>query len=249
MHCLTNYFKKKQPSWNNYLFLQEEHFPLFLFPHVPLLPSSLPWVFFFLPVAWLGIWNRFSISDTSWKCSLANRNWVWLQKGPAQGSLWKHLGVSYASKNQSCSCRNNSSPLPSPSPCFPFKIKLKKNKMLALFFVKNRWFESAAEGDEGHLTDRGKNPAPRGFWLRHVHLQFVFPNSGQIKNLPAIRGESFKVQSAVLKRICAGLWGRLILLPAPGSSLPCAFSKAKVLACFSVTPYKITNTQSKENNF
>lgn len=52
MHCLTNYFKKKQPTWNNYLFFEEEHFPLFLFPHIPHLPSSLVCVcvcFFFSP--------------------------------------------------------------------------------------------------------------------------------------------------------------------------------------------------------
>jgi len=48
MHCLTNYFKKKQPSWNNYLFLRGGTFPPFPFPHAPLLPSSLP-LFFFSP--------------------------------------------------------------------------------------------------------------------------------------------------------------------------------------------------------
>lgn len=227
-------------------------FPFSFFPTSPFSPPPSPW-FFFPSVAWLGIWNRFSISDTSWKCSLANRNWVRLQKGPAQGLLWKHLGVSYASKNQSCFCRNNSRP-PFPQPLLSLqnnnKKKMKKNlKCWHWFCKKTGGLGALRKGMKAISVTACKNPAQRGFWLQHVHLQFVFPSSGQIKNLPAIRGESFKVQSAVLKRICAGLWGRLILLPALGSSLQCAFSKAKILACFSVTPYKITNTQSKENNF
>lgn len=49
MHCLTNYFKKKQPSWNNYLFLREGTFsPFPFFPRSPFFPPSLP-LFFFSP--------------------------------------------------------------------------------------------------------------------------------------------------------------------------------------------------------
>lgn len=224
-------------------------FPLSFFPQIPLLPSLPPLVFFFPSVAWLGIWNRFWISDTSWKCSLANRNRAGLQKGPAQGLLWKHLGVSYASKNQSCFCRNNSRPLPSPSPCPPFK-NWKRNWNAGTVFVKKQVVgRRCGRGWRTSPHQRTKILCREGFDCSTYICNSFSQAQDKLRIFQQLGEKSFKVQSAVLKRICAGLWGRLILLPVLGSSLQCAFSKAKILACFSVTPYKITNTQSKENNF
>lgn len=136
-----------------------------------------------------------------------------------------------------------------PAPALPSKIK-KEIEMLALFFVKKQVVgRRCRRGWRTSPHQRTKILRREGFDCSTYICNSFSQAQGKLRVFQQLGEKSFKVQSAVLKRICAGLWGRLILLPALGSSLQCAFSKAKILACFSVTPYKITNTQSKENNF
>lgn len=135
MHCLTNYFKKKQPSWNNYLFLRGGTFSPFPFSPRPPSPLLPPLGFFSPPLLGLAF-------ETGSRYLTPLESVVW-QTGIEFGSkralhraCCENTWVSLMPLRTSPASVEITAALPSPSPCSPFKIIIKKNekkiKMLAL---------------------------------------------------------------------------------------------------------------------
>lgn len=125
MHCLTNYFKKKQPSWNNYLFLRGGTFSPFPFSPRPPSPLLPPLGFFSPPLLGLAF-------ETGSRYLTPLESVVW-QTGIEFGSkralhraCCENTWVSLMPLRTSPASVEITAALPSPSPCSPFKIIIKK---------------------------------------------------------------------------------------------------------------------------